>query len=159
MADQDGTGLVDDNELQRILSAGRPFSIRTVHLMLHLFTSNSSSKIGPVEFVALWKALKQWRGVFERFDKDLSGKIDSGELRDALLSLGYAISPSILKVLLSKYDSTGQGKAIEYDKFVECGLIVKGLTDRFKEKDSQFTGSATLNYETFMLMVLPFIVA
>lgn len=38
-------------------------------------------------------------------------------------------------------------------------IVEQGLTDRFKAKDVQFRGSATLDYETFMQMVLPFIVA
>lgn len=35
------------------------------------------------------------QAIFERFDRDRSGKIDSMELRDALYSLGYAIPPSV----------------------------------------------------------------
>jgi hypothetical protein len=38
-------------------------------------------------------------------------------------------------------------------------LVVQGLSEKFKEKDINLQGSATLDYETFMLMVLPFIVA
>jgi Ca2+-binding EF-hand superfamily protein len=60
------------------------------------------------------------QGIFERFDKDRSGKIDSNELRDALLSLGYAVSPVVLDLLVSKFDKTGgKNKAIEYDNFIE----------------------------------------
>lgn len=35
----------------------------------------------------------------------------------------------------------------------------QGLTDKFKEKDTRFTGSATLQYDTFMSMVIPFLVS
>lgn len=38
-------------------------------------------------------------------------------------------------------------------------IELQGLTEKFKEKDLTFTGSATLDYTTFMLMVLPFIIA
>ncbi len=38
-------------------------------------------------------------------------------------------------------------------------LFVQGLSDKFMEKDHKYSGFATLDYETFMLMVLPFIVA
>ncbi|KAL3677681.1 hypothetical protein R1sor_020637 [Riccia sorocarpa] len=157
--DTDGSGFIDGSELGRVLSTGVSFSMRTVHLMLHLYAAKSTNKIGPAEFVALWKALKEWKGVFERFDRDRSGRIDTQELKDALLSMGYALSPNLLNILISKYDKTGQAKALDYDNFVECGLVVKGLTDSFKAKDVQFRGSATLDYEMFMQMVLPFIVA
>ena len=161
MADQDGSGLIDDKELQRALSSyNQSFSLRTVHLLMHHFTNTSVKKIGPKEFTSLFYNLQNWRGIFERFDKDRSGKIDSNELRDALLSLGYAVSPTVLDLLVSKFDKTGgKNKAVEYDNFIECCLTVKGLTDKFKEKDTGYTGSATFSYEAFMLTVLPFLVA
>ncbi|CAA7025885.1 unnamed protein product [Microthlaspi erraticum] len=69
-------------------------------------------------------------------------------------------SPVILDLLVSKFDKTGgKSKAIEYDNFIECCLTVKGLTEKFKEKDTGYSGSATFMYETFMLTVLPFLIA
>lgn len=48
VADQDGSGLIDDKELQRALSSyNQSFSLRTVHLLMYLFTSTNSRKIGP----------------------------------------------------------------------------------------------------------------
>lgn len=35
----------------------------------------------------------------------------------------------------------------------------QGLTEKFKEKDPRYTGSATLTYDTFMFMIIPFLVA
>jgi calcium-binding protein CML len=159
LGDIDGSGAIDAVELGRVLSTGLPFSMRTVNLMLHLFSTHGANKIGPTEFVALWIALKEWKVCFEKFDRDRSGRIDFNELRDALLSMGYAISPPLLDILISKYDRTGQAQAMDYDNFVECGFVVKGLTDRFKAKDLRYTGSATIDYESFMKMVLPFVVA
>ncbi|GLJ47609.1 hypothetical protein SUGI_1005350 [Cryptomeria japonica] len=157
--DQDGSGFIDDKELQKALStAAQSYSIRTVHLLMFNYNSNST-RIGPKEFTALWHDLQAWRSIFETFDRDRSGKIDTMELRDALLRLGYSVSPPVLQLLLTKYDRTGQGRGIDYDSFIECAVIVKGLTEKFKEKDKKYTGTATLTYEEFMLTVLPFIVA
>ncbi|XP_020576692.1 probable calcium-binding protein CML49 [Phalaenopsis equestris] len=161
IADQDGSGLIDDKELQRALSSyNQGFSLRTVHLLMYLFTSSNIRKIGPKEFTSLFYSLQNWRAIFERFDRDRSGRIDAPELREALLSLGYAVSPVVLDLLLAKFDkSDGKYRAIEYDNFIECCLTVKGLTDKFKEKDTTYTGSATFTYESFMLTVLPFLIA
>ncbi|PHU05843.1 putative calcium-binding protein CML49 [Capsicum chinense] len=161
LADQDGSGLIDDKELQKALSSyNQSFSLRTVHLLMYLFTNTNTRKIGPKEFTSVFYSLQEWRGIFERFDRDRSGKIDSSELRDALHSLGYAVSHSILDLLVSKFDKTGgKNKAIEYDNFIECCLTVKGLTEKFKEKDTSYSGSATFSYESFMLTVLPFLIA
>uniref|UniRef100_A0A0E0MJF6 EF-hand domain-containing protein n=1 Tax=Oryza punctata TaxID=4537 RepID=A0A0E0MJF6_ORYPU len=174
-ADRDGSGMIDDKELQSALSGGmiddkelqsalsgynQSFSLRTVHLLMYLFTNTNVRKIGPKEFTSVFYSLQNWRSIFERFDRDRSGKIDATELRDALLSLGYSVSPTVLDLLVSKFDKTGgKNKAIEYDNFIECCLTVKGLTEKFKEKDTAFSGSATFTYEAFMLTVLPFLIA
>lgn len=49
-------------------------------------------------------------------------------------------------------------KVCVYEKVLIFGYV-QGLTEKFKEKDTQYTGSATLSYETFMTMVIPFLVA
>lgn len=47
VADQDGSGFIDDKELQRALSSyNQSFSLRTVHLLMYLFTNSNSRKIG-----------------------------------------------------------------------------------------------------------------
>ncbi|CAI9787527.1 unnamed protein product [Fraxinus pennsylvanica] len=161
VADQDGSGLIDDKELQRALSSyNQSFSLRTVHLLMYLFTNTNTRKIGPKEFTQVFHSLQNWRAIFERFDRDRSGKIDAQELREALLSLGYSVSPVVLDLLVTKFDkSGGKNKAIEYDNFIECCLTVKGLTEKFKEKDTTYSGSATFTYESFMLTVMPFLIA
>lgn len=37
--------------------------------------------------------------------------------------------------------------------------LLQGLTEKFKEKDTAYMGSATFTYEAFMLTVLPFLIA
>ncbi|KAK1277702.1 putative calcium-binding protein CML50 [Acorus gramineus] len=160
-ADQDRSGSIDDKELQRALSSyNQSFSIRTVHLLMYLFTNTNVRRIGPKEFSSVFYSLQNWRATFENFDRDRSGRIDVSELRDALLSLGFAVSPVVLDLLVSKYDkSGGKNRAIEYDNFIECCLTVKGLTEKFKEKDITYSGNASFTYEAFMLTVLPFLIA
>uniref|UniRef100_A0A453KBE3 EF-hand domain-containing protein n=1 Tax=Aegilops tauschii subsp. strangulata TaxID=200361 RepID=A0A453KBE3_AEGTS len=126
-ADRDGSGTIDDKELQSALSGyNQSFSLRTVHLLMYLFTNTNVRRIGPKEFTSVFYSLQNWRSIFERFDRDRSGKIDASELRDALLSLGYSVSPTVLDLLVSKFDKTGgMSKAVEYDNFIECCLTVK----------------------------------
>ncbi|WRX23151.1 EF-hand domain - like 10 [Theobroma cacao] len=80
---------------------------------------------GPKEFTAVFYSLQNWRAIFEKFDRDRSGKIDANELREALLSLGFSVSPVVLDLLVSKFDKTGgKNKAIEYDNFIEYGFYI-----------------------------------
>jgi len=80
-------------------------------------------------------------------------------LTEALRSLGYAVPPSVIELLIANYNNgVPRNGALDFDNFVECGMIVKGLTEKFKEKDTRYTGSATLTYDGFLSMVIPFIV-
>ncbi|KAL5204360.1 hypothetical protein ABZP36_009231 [Zizania latifolia] len=161
-ADRDHSGMIDDMELQLALSGynNPSFSLRTVRLLMYSFTNSNVRRIGPKEFISVYYSLQNWRSVFERFDRDRSGRIDAMELRDALLGLGYSVSPTVLDLLVFKFDKTGgKSRAIEYDNFIECCLTVKGLTEKFKERDTSFTGSTIFTYEAFMLTVLPFLIA
>nr|GEU39216.1 probable calcium-binding protein CML49 [Tanacetum cinerariifolium] len=147
----------DSNVIASLSSYNQSFSIRTVRLLMHHFTNTNTRKIGPKEFTQVFYSLQNWRANFEKFDRDRSGQIDTWELREALMSLGFTVSPIVLDLLVSKFDKTGgYTKAIEYDNFIECCLIVKGLTEKFKEKDTMYSGNATFTYEAFMLTVLPF---
>lgn len=66
--------------------------------------------------------------MFEKVDRDRSGKIDTNELREALMSLGFAVSPGVLDLLVTKFDKTGgKSKAIEYDNFIEYVLMIVPL--------------------------------
>ncbi|KAK7402058.1 hypothetical protein VNO78_14020 [Psophocarpus tetragonolobus] len=162
MVDRDRSGFIDERELHQALSSGfHHFSLTTIRLLIFLFHNpNQPLSLGPNEFAALCSCLAHWRGIFERYDKDRSGKIDPLELRDALYGIGYAIPASALQLLLSKYgDGSGRRVELGFDSFVQCGVIIKGLTDKFKEKDKRYTGSATLSYDAFMTMVLPFLVS
>lgn len=68
----------------------------------------------------MFYSLQNWRANFEKFDRDRSGRIDALELREALLSLGFSVSPFVLDLLVLKFDKTGgMNKAIEYDHFIE----------------------------------------
>jgi len=80
-------------------------------------------------------------------------------LTEALRSLGYAVPPSVIELLIANYNNgMPSNGALDFDNFVECGMIVKGLTEKFKEKDTRYSGSATLTYDGFLSMVIPFIV-
>ncbi|XP_040862995.1 probable calcium-binding protein CML48-like isoform X1 [Glycine max] len=128
MVDRDRSGFIDERELQQALSSGfHHFNLRTIRFLMFLFKSpNLPLTIGPKEFAALWSCLGHWRGIFERYDKDRSGKIDPLELRDALYGIGYAVPGSVLQLLLSKYgDGSGRRVELGFDSFVECGMIIK----------------------------------
>ena len=47
-----------------------------------------SGKLGFDEFSVLWDCLREWKGVFKKYDSDKSGTFNSYELRAALGASG-----------------------------------------------------------------------
>lgn len=155
--DRDGNGIIDDRELQSVLTnCNHNFNLRTVHLLMYEFTHSNKRMIGPKEFVPLLKCLQTWRAMFQRFDRDRNGSIDSSEMNQALSSLGYCVSPIIVNLLVAKFSKSGRC-SLQYDAFIECCLTIKGLTETFNAKAE--CGKATFVYEEFLLNVLPFMIA
>ncbi|XP_071679461.1 uncharacterized protein [Lolium perenne] len=64
-ADRDGSGRIDERELQDALSdTYHRFSIRTVRLLMSFSQNTRASsppQMGPADFVSLWNCLGQWR--------------------------------------------------------------------------------------------------
>lgn len=79
------------------------FDLDTVKLLMSIFDTDRSGTIGFNEFAGLWKYVKDWQNVFRHFDRDRSGTIDNGELRDALGQFGYNLSPPLLELVQKKY--------------------------------------------------------
>ncbi|KAD3068371.1 hypothetical protein E3N88_36251 [Mikania micrantha] len=131
VADVDGSGVIDDKELQRALSSyNQSFSIRTAN-----FEKFDQDRSGYIDARELREALTSL------------GFVVSPVVLDLLVS--------------KFDKTGGFKKAIEYDNFIEYAsqqYLHIGLTERFKEKDMTYSGNATFTYETFMLTVLPFLI-
>ncbi|KAF6748716.1 hypothetical protein DFP72DRAFT_556559 [Ephemerocybe angulata] len=136
-----------------------PFDLDTVKMLMTIFDVDRSGTIGFNEFAGLWKYIKDWQNVFKHFDRDRSGSIDGGELREALAQFGYNLSPQLLELLQKKYANqaaTGRGPApgISFDRFVRACVVVKQLSESFQKLDSDRDGWIQINYDQFMQTVL-----
>ncbi len=49
-------------------------------VLADIFDKNASGTIDLGEFQQLFDYINQWKGVFQSFDKDRSGRIEQGEL-------------------------------------------------------------------------------
>lgn len=163
--DADGSGAISVQELQRALVNGNwtNFDVDTCQMLMNMFDADRSGNIGFQEFEGLWKYITDWQNVFRHFDRDRSGSIDGSELADALRAFGYNLSPKVLQLIQIKYGSLppdpSQGYSnaftgITFDRFVRACVTVKTLTESFQREDTDRDGWATINYETFMQIVL-----
>jgi len=153
--DRDRSGTISADELQRALSNGTwsPFNPETVRIMIGMFDRNQSGQIDFDEFANLWKYVTDWQGCFRGFDRDNSGNIDRGELRNALTTFGYRLSEPFITILMKRFDRNGTG-VILFDDFIQCCVVLHTLTSAFRGHDTDMDGVITIQYEQFLTMVL-----
>lgn len=84
-----------------------------------MFDKQNRGVISFEDFGALWKYVSDWQNCFRSFDRDGSGNIDKGELKNALTAFGYRLSDEILSVMVQKFDRLGNG-TILFDDFIQC---------------------------------------
>jgi len=162
--DTDRSGAITATELERALINGdwTPFDLDTVKLLMSIFDTDRNGTIGFNEFTGLWKYVKDWQNVFKHFDRDRSGTIDSGELRDALAQFGYNLSPPLIDLVQKKYDATANQTAvrgmpapgISFDRFVRACVVVKQISESFGRLDNDRDGWIQINYDQFLNAVL-----
>lgn len=68
-----------------------------------MFDKDQSGTINFSEFCNLWTYIQQWKGVFDRYDRDRSGAIEMHELQTALNEMGYRVSPNFIQLLITRY--------------------------------------------------------
>lgn len=142
-------------ELQQALTNANwsHFNPETCRLMIGLFDRDQSGQIELNEFQALWNYITQWKSVFEQFDRDRSGSIDANELNTAFNQMGYRVTPQFSQLVIFRYDPLAKQR-LTLDNFIQACVLLKTVTDTFRQKDAQMKGQITLSYEDFLTMVL-----
>jgi len=133
---------IDAYELKDVLNAAYGndfkfdgFSIETCRSMVALMDYDQSGKLGFDEFKVLWDSLREWKGVFKKYDADKSGYFSSYELRQALQATGFKLSNATFRCLVLRF-SNQQGN-VEFDDFVLCAVRLKSMYDTFSAADKQ----------------------
>lgn len=148
--DQDRSGQISAQELQKALVNGNwsNFSEEACRLMIEMFDRENKGTINIHEFQGLFNYINQWKGTFESFDRDRSGRIEKNELEQAFQQMGYRFSPTFVQNLLAKFDP--KTKRLTLDNFIVCSVQIKRLTDSFRTRDREMKGAATIQYEDFI---------
>lgn len=69
--------------------------------------------------------------------------------------MGFNVSPRFVQTVLYKFDHFGR-RSLTLDNFIQSCVMIKSLTDAFKQRDSNMSGTITLSYEDFMTMAVLF---
>ena len=81
------------------------------------------------------ETIKQFRSIFELFDKDGNGQITSKELGTVMRNLGQSPSEEELKQMIREVDLNGNG-TIDFKEFM-C-LMVKKMNDNDLDEELQY---------------------
>ena len=120
-----------------------------------LFDKDGNGKIDMQEFNSLWSYIQQWKGVFDRYDRDRSGNIDTAELHTAFTEMGYRVSPQFVQLVVTRFDRASC-RNLKFDDFIQACVMLRGLTDAFRTRDRNLNGVIQVSYEDFMTMAVHF---
>ena len=160
-ANASNTGTLSESELGSALVNGdyTSFDPNTVRMMIHMFDKDVNGRVGFDEFVALWRFLAAWRGLFDRFDEDHSTRISLQEFTNALVAFGYKLSQPFVSMIFTTFEKKGrlagpgipvQKEGLSFDLFVQACISLKRMTDVFKKYDDDRDGYITVSFEEFL---------
>ena len=118
-----------------------------------MFDHSHTGKIGVQNFSVLMKYVQQWRALFERYDTDRSGSVEAGELHRAYNEMGYRISPQFCQLVVARFDRA-ERRRLKLDDFIQSCLMIQKLTESFRQRDTNCTGTVTVGYEDFLSITI-----
>ena len=143
------------NTTHILMSSSGNIFLLCVCFLAGLFDRDGNGKIDLQEFNSLWAYIQQWRGVFDRYDRDRSGNIDTQELHTAFNEMGYRVSPQFAQLVVTGFDRASR-RSLKFDDFIQACVMLRGLTDAFRTRDTNLNGVIQVSYEDFMTMAVQF---
>ncbi|XP_014979350.3 calpain-12 isoform X2 [Macaca mulatta] len=94
----------------------REIGLRTCEQLLQCFGHGQSLALH--HFQRLWGHLLEWQAIFHKFDEDVSGTMNSFELRLALNAAGFHLNNQLTQALTSRYRDSRL--RVDFERFVSC---------------------------------------
>ncbi|KAF8465599.1 hypothetical protein DFH94DRAFT_354508 [Russula ochroleuca] len=162
--DQDGNEELSYEELRSALltNGNRQFSSVTVKYLVSIFDLNGDGVIGFEEFEPLWSYLNQWIRMFDSFDQDRNGIIDTAELGHALANYGIQLAPDVIDIVMKKYGEAPAAPSwnrqlvpaplMELDHFVCACVSVREMCRVYEDCSAE--GRPRMDRDAFLRAVL-----
>ena len=69
--------------------------------------------------------------------------------------MGFRISANFIQMLIVKFDRASRS-SIKFDDFIQICVLLRSLTDAFKQRDANLNGIIKISYEDFMSLALSY---
>ncbi|XP_069668699.1 calpain-B-like isoform X3 [Periplaneta americana] len=128
------------------------FSKEVCRSMIAMMDVDRSGKLSFEEFKVLWAAIEHWKGVFRIYEKNRSGFMNAGDLKQALSSAGYHLNYRILNVLVHRYGNL-KGE-IAFSDFIMCAIRLKAMIVAFRKQERENSDIATFSIDQWIEQTL-----
>jgi Ca2+-binding EF-hand superfamily protein len=133
-------------------NGGYKFNRKTARKLMRMHDTNQSQSLGYVEFENMWGKLQQWQHWFQHADRDRSGNLSLTEVCGAVRNFGFNLPDAVLSNVFAAYDDDGSGN-LQFEQYIALLSELNALTALFRLHDRAGTGSANLDFTTFLSIV------
>ncbi|XP_045561575.1 calpain-3 isoform X2 [Salmo salar] len=140
------------NELKNVLNSivskhkdlnTEGFSLESCRSMISLMDMDGTGRLNLQEFRHLWNKIKQWQGIFQQYNSDQAGSINSYEMRNAVNDAGFRLNNQLYDIITMRY--ANEGMNIDFDSFISCLVRLEAMFRAFQAFDQDGDGTIRLS--------------
>ncbi|KAL0969494.1 hypothetical protein UPYG_G00228040 [Umbra pygmaea] len=119
------------------------FSLESCRSMVALMDMDGTGRLNLQEFRHLWNKIKQWQGIFQQYNSDQAGSINSYEMRNAVNDAGFRLNNQLYDIITMRY--ANEGMNIDFDSFTSCLVRLEAMFRAFQAFDQDGDGTIRLS--------------
>uniref|UniRef100_A0A3P8S9I2 Calpain-3 n=1 Tax=Amphiprion percula TaxID=161767 RepID=A0A3P8S9I2_AMPPE len=104
---------------------------------------DGTGRLNLQEFRHLWNKIKQWQGIFQHYNADQSGSINSYEMRNAVNDAGFRLNNQLYDIITMRY--ANESMNIDFDSFISCLVRLEAMFRAFQAFDQDGDGTIRLS--------------
>uniref|UniRef100_A0A6Q2X4J2 Calpain-3 n=1 Tax=Esox lucius TaxID=8010 RepID=A0A6Q2X4J2_ESOLU len=125
------------------------FSLESCRSMIALMDMDGTGRLNLQEFRHLWNKIKQWQGIFQHYNSDQAGSINSYEMRNAVNDAGFRLNNQLYDIITMRY--ANEGMNIDFDSFISCLVRLEAMFRAFQAFDQDGEGTIRLSVLEVMI--------
>merc|ERR1712137_1508829 len=156
--DKDRSGTITASELASMQFGGKKISLKTAKMLLAVFDTDFSGRIGFFEYCALHKFITQLQHAFYSHDTDRSGKLEIREVHQVFTTMaqgGFQFSQNTIQQVYKRFEVKGFANrtgGLDFETFLQMSAYLNQVRATFAAHDTDRDGWIRINLETLVQM-------